>query len=201
MPSFLSSLPNACDSGWSLTVPAQLPPYLVTNTSPASLSSFGVGRLASASQIAATVSGHSGQRRAMPVFGLGKSIIAPSRSTAARGRLPQSLRIPGRLWRSPSRRGRLDAGREVSEKFFLPVKGHARADSPQDVARFVSGREVLRLVGQLAQRLGERLQECPHGCKAQASRLVCRGCECCPAELEQALGDRRAVQLAEAVGQ
>lgn len=45
-------------------------------------------RAADASRIAWTVSAHRGRRRAMPVLGRGKSIMAASRSTADSGRRP-----------------------------------------------------------------------------------------------------------------
>ena len=58
------------DTGLSLVSFAQLSPLAVINTRLACMSPTGMGRTANHSFSAVTVSGHRGQRRAIPVLGL-----------------------------------------------------------------------------------------------------------------------------------
>ena len=67
----VEELPRFLGDGALARFPSPTSPYFVRNTRSACSSFFGSGRLASASRKAATVSGQSGQRRAMPVFGRG----------------------------------------------------------------------------------------------------------------------------------
>ena len=112
----------------------------MTNTSPACSSSSAPGGRPRASRIAWTVSGQSGQRRAMPVFGRGKSIMPASRSTADSGRLPQSALPKPQLMPSRIIAFSCVAGGVEQRRISSAVNSFGPCFGPVEAHRLLDGR-------------------------------------------------------------
>ena len=119
----------AGDEDGTLEYAVKAKTYLVTKTRSAFRSSFGSGRCSMAFRMASIVSGQSGQRRSIPVFGRGKFSQPLSRSKTHIVRAPQSV-LPrpalmpsstiARMWTSAaSRMRRISAASNIRMPFLF----------------------------------------------------------------------------------